>query len=204
MSRQSCARARWIVTGRLMRVLLALLAGLSLTGCSSIKPQALPDGSYRLLCSSTMSQCMRRARQFCGDDDLTVIKKTDDVVYGVEGHSTGAEGAEVHFRCGEPRKAPQWKLPKRKKARKPPAPAASQKAPEPAAKVCTPGITQRCFGPGACEGAQACLPDGTGWGPCDCGSAADAGAGGAGGAGAGDVGATDAGQEMNHDSSPTE
>ncbi len=36
------------------------------------------------------------------------------------------------------------------------------------ALACTPGETQRCFGNGACEGAQVCLPEGTGWGPCSC------------------------------------
>lgn len=37
-------------------------------------------------------------------------------------------------------------------------------------KVCTPGLTQVCLGPGACNGAQSCLPSGEQWGPCDCGS----------------------------------
>lgn len=34
---------------------------------------------------------------------------------------------------------------------------------------CTPGATQACLGPGACEGAQMCLADGSGFGACDCG-----------------------------------
>ncbi|MEM7437268.1 MAG: hypothetical protein AAF436_19105 [Myxococcota bacterium] len=34
--------------------------------------------------------------------------------------------------------------------------------------TCEPGETQRCVGAGACEGAQACVPDGTSWGPCQC------------------------------------
>src|SRR5690242_18109985 len=42
-------------------------------------------------------------------------------------------------------------------------------------KVCGPGDTRTCFGPGACSGAQECLQDGTGYGPCDCGSIGDAG-----------------------------
>jgi hypothetical protein len=186
-----------------MRTLSALLIAGALAGCASTKPQALPDGSYRLLCSSTMTQCMRRSQQFCGDDDFEVIKKSDDVVYGVEGHSTGAEGAEVHFRCGQPREAVQWKLPKRKRAAKPPAPPAAKQASEPARQTCVPGVTQRCFGPGACRGAQACLPDGSGWGPCDCGSAADAGAAGAGGAGAAAAGLTKPGHDATGGSTAT-
>ena len=35
--------------------------------------------------------------------------------------------------------------------------------------VCTPGATQVCYGPGACEGAQRCELHGLSWGPCDCG-----------------------------------
>jgi hypothetical protein len=56
-------------------------------------------------------------------------------------------------------------------ARTPPAvpsgaPAASSAAP----KVCAPGVTQVCVGTGACQGGQRCLPDGSGFGPCDCGT----------------------------------
>lgn len=35
--------------------------------------------------------------------------------------------------------------------------------------VCTPGVTQACLGPGACQGVQACMSSGTGFGACDCG-----------------------------------
>jgi len=38
-------------------------------------------------------------------------------------------------------------------------------------RLCIPGVTQECLGPGACRGAQACLADGNGYGPCDCGNA---------------------------------
>ena len=51
----------------------------------------------------------------------------------------------------------------------PPAPPASAVAI--AARVCIPGATQACLGPGACQGAQACRNDATGFLPCDCGAA---------------------------------
>lgn len=38
----------------------------------------------------------------------------------------------------------------------------------PAPHVCVPNATQLCHGPGACQGAQACLPDGTSYTLCDC------------------------------------
>ena len=34
---------------------------------------------------------------------------------------------------------------------------------------CTPGESQGCVGPGGCQGGQACLADGTGYGECNCG-----------------------------------
>lgn len=37
-------------------------------------------------------------------------------------------------------------------------------------RVCTPGSTQACVGAAACNGGQACLPDGSGFAPCDCGA----------------------------------
>lgn len=43
---------------------------------------------------------------------------------------------------------------------------------------CVAGDTQECVGPGACAGAQECLPDRSGWSECDCGSGVgNAGAG---------------------------
>jgi hypothetical protein len=58
-------------------------------------------------------------------------------------------------------------------AAKVPTPAASPALP--AAPVptplCVPGATQACLGPGACQGAQACRDDATGFLPCDCGPA---------------------------------
>jgi hypothetical protein len=38
-------------------------------------------------------------------------------------------------------------------------------------QACIPGATQECLGAGACRGAQACMMDGRGYGPCDCGTA---------------------------------
>jgi hypothetical protein len=48
-------------------------------------------------------------------------------------------------------------------------------APPPQA-TCTPNETRVCYGPGACQGGQYCMPDGSGFSPCDCGEHGDAGA----------------------------
>src|SRR3954468_24499221 len=62
-----------------------------------------------------------------------------------------------------------------------------------AGAVCVAGATQTCLGPGACQGAQSCLPNGASWSPCDCGTnkgggGAAGGRGGGGGRGAGRAG----------------
>lgn len=49
--------------------------------------------------------------------------------------------------------------------------------------LCTPGSTQACIGPGACDGGQACLPDGSGYGECNCGTEGMGGKAGDGGTG---------------------
>ncbi len=40
----------------------------------------------------------------------------------------------------------------------------------PAERVCVPGLTNACLGPGACVGSQVCTVSGAGYGPCDCGA----------------------------------
>jgi hypothetical protein len=39
-------------------------------------------------------------------------------------------------------------------------------------RVCDPGSSHACVGPGGCAGGQSCLADGTGYDRCDCGSQA--------------------------------
>lgn len=57
------------------------------------------------------------------------------------------------------------------------APVAPPVAPVPAepSKACAPNETRMCYGPGACQGGQYCLPDGSGFSGCDCGGQEDGG-----------------------------
>lgn len=59
----------------------------------------------------------------------------------------------------------------------------SDEDPGGAAALCSTGETRTCVGPGACQGGQSCLPDGSGFGPCDCGAATGGSGGSAGGSG---------------------
>lgn len=62
----------------------------------------------------------------------------------------------------------------------------------PTPSECKVGDTRTCVGVGQCAGGQVCLADGTGFGPCDCGSTGGGGGGGNGGGGGADAG-TDGG-----------
>jgi hypothetical protein len=44
--------------------------------------------------------------------------------------------------------------------------------PPSAASSCMPNVTQLCYGPGGCRGAQRCMDRGNAWTMCDCGEAA--------------------------------
>src|SRR5687767_3407077 len=57
---------------------------------------------------------------------------------------------------------------------------------DPDAAACGRGDTRECKGPGACQGAQVCLEDGSGFGSCLCGNdTGGSSAGGKGGSGTG-------------------
>jgi hypothetical protein len=58
--------------------------------------------------------------------------------------------------------------------------------------LCVPGKQDFCACPGGKQGIQACLQDGSGYGPCDCGGGTGAGGSGTGGSGGGAVGCGDA------------
>jgi hypothetical protein len=86
---------------------------------------------------------------------------------GVEGHQKGHLLSRVLFVCADQAQAKPLKLPPR-----PGAETYAEATPAPTAssleRACVPGSTQRCVGTGACEGGQACLADGSGYGPCEC------------------------------------
>ncbi len=131
-----------------------------LAGCS--QPHRLKDGSYKVDCESTMADCTRKVERFCQGQGYRLVHGAEEnTLVGVEGHQRGHRLARLIFFCGGEAPPEPLKLPPR-----PP-----EEAPPPAERACVPGATQRCVGPGACEGGQACLKDGSGYGPCECASA---------------------------------
>jgi hypothetical protein len=122
-----------------------------------------------------MSSCIAKADKICGDDGYT-IRSGVNRKHLLGGSSSSqramSEIAELTIVCGleeaEEEEA-TFKLPPRTDAPVQEEGQASPTAEAPSAAVCTPGATQRCVGPGACDGGQVCLDDGSAFGPCDCG-----------------------------------
>ena len=71
------------------------------------------------------------------------------------------------------------------------------------ARVCAPGQSVLCNGPGGCVGGQVCNADGTAFGVCDCGSTGG-GTGGGGTGGGGPDGGADGGSGGDGGSGPFE
>ena len=132
-------------------------------GCSSNSSTAarLADGSWHLTCKTALGGCVQKAEQICKEQSYEILRgRNERRRYGHElGESqVVADRSEIVVRCAGDAALP------------PSSPVQGGAAPaERAPNVCTKGSTQACVGAGACAGGQACLADGSGFGPCDCG-----------------------------------
>jgi hypothetical protein len=159
-------------------------------GCASTQTTRYGRNGWRITCGENMSSCAGRADTVCGDKGYTVVGggTQSTTLGGSTGYQTKTRMSELIVRCGEAGAEGSeesseepvegtFKLPPRSDeapAVAPAAPAPAPAAPVPAAAPklsCVPGETQKCIGPGACEGGQACLADGSAFGACDCGGA---------------------------------
>jgi len=149
---------------------------LVLWGCAKpdVEIRALPDGTRELTCRHTLPQCLSHVDDVCKGASYEVLYATDtQKIYGSPSSSeveSRTSQAVVH--CLGPHQKPMASDPVASAAvpvAVTPPPVASV-APAPP-RACVPGATQACVGSGACSGGQACLPDGSGFGACDCGAA---------------------------------
>lgn len=165
------------------RVWLSLLA-LWLVGCTPaaqafrLNPEQSPE-RYRVTCKKRFLHCEQKVRELC-DKDFQIVEQHSSapeqpLVSESDLSSTGPKSGPVDWVgelvvvCG--RDLPPLRLVRTETAGTPaenPPPAASSATPV-TDRVCVPGVTQACLGPGACSGAQACLASGEGFGMCDCG-----------------------------------
>jgi hypothetical protein len=157
------------------------LAGM-LLGCSrqAVQRQRLADGSYNFQCESELPACLSKVDEVCKGSAYFVHGGWDEPkTAGVDQYQVESHRSQVHFRCVNPGSLEKNLASPVASARPVPvetkkpalavAPSAAPAAPAPL-PVCVPGTTQACVGAAACSGGQACLADGSGFGPCDCGA----------------------------------
>jgi hypothetical protein len=162
--------------------LLAIAAALSL-GCSrgarAVRLPAFSPGDeiYRISCEDSIASCRAEADEVCGAsyevlESAGAPIEPERVTSAPGPASTGPRYqrkkwvGQMVVACGHRAASAA--------AANPPAPPGVESAAALATtpdRLCVPGATQECLGPGACRGAQACLADGDGYGPCDCGPA---------------------------------
>lgn len=164
------------------RLVVATLAAASLfvfVGCLSpiISANQRPDGIYHVRCRDKLQRCLDEVETLCRRYRYVVLRAFDDpepsgVQYPTPGEQTAflqEHTSEAFIRCGQ--KQPWGEDSPMKRLRADPlgdqAPAAAAPTPSP---VCVPGASQACVGPNGCSGGEACLADGSGFGPCDCGT----------------------------------
>lgn len=167
---------------------LGLLAAVLLGACSrQARAVRLPSdpGSevYRISCRSAIEPCRDKAATLCAGEyevlESAGVPIEPPRVNSAPGpRSTGSRYqrpdwvGELVVACGAAKPAPQARD---SAISAPRTPAAAQALlPD---QLCIPGVTQLCLGAAACRGAQACLADGRGYGPCDCGSSPTSDAG---------------------------
>jgi hypothetical protein len=164
----------------MVRPILILMLTLPFVGCAGRVGTQRTDGSYVIDCTDKKA-CLDRADRTCGEEGYIVIgRHSNKKRYGAPGNEIFIGKDELYIRCNRDRPADapdprtgDWSLRREGDGAPAPseaAPSALPSAAPPARRaVCRPGETQRCVGPGACEGGQACLADGSGFGICDCG-----------------------------------
>jgi hypothetical protein len=139
---------------------------------AAIQRQALPDGRYRVDCTLPLVQCLQAIEEVCRQGGYEIVQAHEDRrVPGPRDYHEPTFTSQVIARC---RQEPALF------GGRPSSTGADATAPLSGPRSCFPGATQACLGPGACKGAQQCLPDGAAFSPCDCGGAgpvaSDAGA----------------------------
>jgi hypothetical protein len=151
---------------------LSLTSAALLTACGAqeFQSQKLADGSYRIQCGLSMDECIRRAQGTCQHQRYRILEGTSETrLRDAPPFEQTYHTSRLHLKCTD---GDDVLLAIDKKDDV----AAEEKkgevtAPKPA-KVCTTGETRSCVGAGDCKGGQACLPDGSGFGSCDCAASA--------------------------------
>ncbi len=160
------------VSGRSIAAVAGLVA--CPLGCAhGTAIQKLDADTYRITCPELpLDRCLAEAASNACDKRAYFVARGISEL-NVRGQSEApdlATSSEAIIRCAPTR---SWgDQAKELMAAAPAGSAASSPAssPDKRQSVCAPGSTQTCVGAAACQGGQACKPDGSGYEPCNCGS----------------------------------
>lgn len=136
-----------------------------LTACGppQIQQEKLQDGSIKVTCQLPMDDCIRRTQDACENQRFHIIDGTSETrLRDAPPYERAYHTSRLHFACTNDGGKPLLSLDA-------PPPPATPEPKAPAPRTCAAGETRICVGPAACKGGQACLADGKGFGPCDCG-----------------------------------
>jgi hypothetical protein len=182
------SRARRLTTGLLgpglsgVELLGLALLGLGLLANCSRQARAVrvtgadPNAEiYSISCRATIQHCRDKATELCGSEYQVLQSSGINVepprVSSAPGPRSTASRYQRADWMGELIVACGGHEPSSATPLEPVAPPPNEPVRTLATdQLCVPGITQLCLGAGACRGAQACLEDGRGYGPCDCGT----------------------------------
>ncbi|HEY2903636.1 MAG TPA: hypothetical protein VGL59_23835 [Polyangia bacterium] len=132
--------------------------------------------TYRLTCQVPLDECLHQAAaNACNNGPYYVVRAVNEInLQGLQELPKPTPSSEAVIQCGPGRgwgdKAKALMSGATRAAQNDPAPLRDAGTLPATTQICAPGATQICVGPGACKGGQACLPDGSGFAPCDCGA----------------------------------
>ena len=161
---------------RLARAALGLVFVSACGHSSGVERHAEADGTYRIDCRQPLERCLGSLEEVCSQGYEILRAREEKRFYGPNELNEPSLTSYAVARCTSP--ASLFGKPDKDAGVQPESAPASSTAGVSAdsgptsggrAKSCIPGATQACVGPGACQGGQQCLRDGTAFGACDCG-----------------------------------
>jgi hypothetical protein len=136
-------------------------------GTAEVQSQRLKDGSWTFTCELAMDECIRRVQEHCPAQRYRIIEGTSETrLRDAPPFERAYHTSRLHLKCNDAGADVLISTSGSTDSSLASVTAASK------ARACGVGETRACIGPAACQGGQACLPDGTGFGGCDCGSVA--------------------------------
>jgi hypothetical protein len=130
-------------------------------GAPEFRSQTLADGSRSFECELPMDQCVRLAQDSCRHQRFRILSGSSETrVRDAPPYEQAYHTSRLRLRCTNDGGQP-WLLGEESQAEAGAAPG----------RVCAGGDTRACVGSAGCAGGQSCLPDGSGFGACDCGPA---------------------------------